>query len=1107
MKVKLTNVFFLFRERYLQIIMKTFIFLCFTTVFGFIPSNLVSQNSKIKIEEDSKLTVDQVFDLVMEQTDYKFIYQEGVFNHYPIIEVKKGSIRLNKLLQKCLQSGDLNIILTKNNTILIKDQKTSKQQRSVTGRITDTDGIAIAGVTVLIKGTIKGTTSDLEGKYSITVQNLENVLVFSYLGADTQEITVGNQTVINVTLKEDISQLEEVVINGGYYKTERSTSTGNIGKVSSKDIEKQPVTNPLGTIQGRMAGVEIRQLSSTPGSGFQIFIRGFNSLNGGDPLYIVDGTPLNLNTGANLDNGLTSQVILPGGINPLQGINPNNIESIEVLKDADATAIYGSRGANGVVLITTKKGKAGKTVFDVNVFTGFNALTRKRSYLNTEQHLEIRRESFANDQAFDTANGFPLTEIGPRDFDLNGTYSEDKYTDWQDFFLGNTGQINNAQLAISGGSKRTQFNIGGGFSTESPTIPGENNTFEKISIQSSINHRSEDDKFSIALNASYVSTEANYPVSNFINGVGLVPNRPDLIDENGDLTFIDAVDSNPLSPTVDDFNATTTNLIASSIIAYEFLPNLKMSVNLGYNLNTSGESRTDRASFNNPLNPVSANPANSSLLINTGKTSSYNFEPQLNWNGKVGPGRMSVLVGATYNDRNTVANFTKASNFADDAFIYNIGSAADVLIDKAEIPYAYAAYFGRIGYNIKDKYIINFSGRRDGSSRFGEDKRFSTFGSVGAAWVFSEENFLKNNAALSFGKLRASYGRTGSDNIGDFGYLDLYRNTTGFYSGVQGNVPAGLANPNYSWEGVNKFEVGLSLGFLNNRINFDASYYQNRTTNQLLLRPLPATSGFTGVLENLPAVIQNKGLELELTTINIQNESFRWTTNFNITIPKNELLEFPDLENNNAFRNRLVVGESINSFRAFEFNGVDPQTGLYTFTDFSGNGIIDRFGIDDAQVLLKNDSKFFGGLSNNINYKNFDASFTFNFTKRDGALIHAGSQPGLTAFTTDILDRWQQPGDITDTQRLTTVRSNDIEATDAATIFRGSDGAWGDRSFIRLQNLSIGYTVPKEVTNAFTTRVYLQAQNLLTLTKYEGWDPERAIPLYRTITFGAQFTF
>ncbi|WP_161594417.1 SusC/RagA family TonB-linked outer membrane protein [Flagellimonas alvinocaridis] len=981
---------------------------------------------------------------------------------------------------------------------MIKERKRSEQQQ-VTGKVSDENGQPIPGVTVLIKGTTNGTATDFDGSYSITVPNPENVLVFSALGFATQEITVGNQSVINVTIKEEVSELGEVVLNAGYYKTSKRTSTGNISKITTREIEKQPVSNPMQTLQGRVSGLYIQQENGLPGGNFDVVIRGKNSiLNGNNPLYVIDGVPFN---SSSLSSDTTSGGTYPGGsgVNPLNIINTNDIESIEVLKDADATAIYGSRGANGVILITTKKGKVGKTKIDLNIYSGISKVGHKVKLLNTQEYIEMRNEALINDSR---------TNWESWEYDMNGAWDQNQYTDWQKELIGGTANVTNTQISFSGGNSNTQFLLSGGQYEETTVFQGDYK-YNKKSAHMSFNHLSLDQKFNVTASANYLVDKNNLLATDLTRtALTLSPNAPNLYNDDGELNWENGTWNNPLARNEYRYKAKNNNLIANAQIGYKIFSGFEIKMNLGFNDSRFGDRNVFPATLvSDPSRNVTSE--RSRVQINTHRLQSWIFEPQISYSSKLGDGQLNFLIGTSFQAQESEKIVQIGRGFSSDALVENIAAATNEAIDSYDFrKYKYDAIYGRINYLWKEKYILNLTGRRDGSSRFGPGKKFANFGAIGAAWIFSEENSIKKNLPfLSYGKLRISYGTSGNDQIDDYAYLDNY-NSVGVYQDINGLSPTSLYNPNYAWEVNKKLEVGLEQAYINNRIVFSASYFRNRSSNQLLDYTLAMTTGFTGIRRNLPATVQNTGLELEFQTLNIKKNGFTWVTSANLTIPRNKLVDFPDIENS-TYRNQYVVGEPLSILKRYKLLGVNSETGIYEFEDMDGDGIITA----NDRLLVKNvGQKMFGGINNSISINRFQIDFLFQFVKQTGLSYfnNLGLFPGIQGnLPRYLLDRWQNPGDNSSIQQFTTGYNSDSSLSNLR--YPSSDAAIVDASFIRLKNVELSYQIPEKPLKGIKSRIYLQGQNLLTFTNYIGLDPENfgsaVLPPLTTLVLGVQITF
>lgn len=968
------------------------------------------------------------------------------------------------------------------------------QQHRVNGVVTDTKGVPIPGVHVLIKGSRSGTFTNNDGTYFIDAHPTD-VLMFSYIGFDPVEEPVGGRTEINITLKTSITDLGAVTVNAGYYTVKEKERTGSISKVSSKAIENQPVTNPLQSLQGRMAGVVIAQTTNTAGAASTIQIRGQNSLrsNGNRPLYVIDGVPVD-------SSPISSSGLLAVGLDPLNTLTLSNIESMEILKDADATAIYGSRGANGVVLITTKKGDAGKTTFNINLYSGTGKVINTMDMLNTGQYLKMRREAFANDGAVPTEFNAPDLEV----------WDQQKHTDWQKVLFGNTSFITNLQASLSGGTAATSFRAGGSYYDQGTVFPGDFG-YKKTTGFLNLNHKSENNRFSLNLSANYGVDKSHlfYDPGMVRIAIMLAPNAPELYDGHGELNWENSTWTNPLAALRQPQDVRTESLVVNTSLQYELIKNLNIKAAFGYsNLNNKEMIKFPVSSYDPAIQQYLMH---ASLHQGTGRESII-VEPQVNYSLALGKGKLQALAGTTFQRATSHTISSSGLGYADESLIGNLAAADNVYVSREDnSEYKYNAIFGRLAYNLDSKYYLNLTGRRDGSSRFAPGNRFANFGAVGASWIFSEETFVQNSMPfLSFGKLRASYGTTGNDQIGDYGYFDTYQPT----NGPGGLYPTQITNPHYSWEVNKKLETAIDLGFVNDRIRFSASYYSNRSSNQLVGYFLPSITGFTSIQANLPATVSNKGLELELSTRNIDADNFQWFTSFNITFPKNKLVSFPDL-NQSSYANTYRVGEPLSSSLLYHFTGVNPDTGLYEFEDINGD---DRYDLSDRSIARDFGREYYGGLNNSLQIGDFQLDFLFEFVKQlgrnhlsmfqvpPGRLFSTGSNQPIA-----VTNRWQQPGDVTSTQKF----SQSLGATEYARA-GSSDLSVTDASFIRLRTLSASYKLPSMVNEKIGLvgcKVYIHAQNLFTITGYKGLDPESnrgglgALPPLRMLTTGVQLTF
>lgn len=970
------------------------------------------------------------------------------------------------------------------------------QQHKVQGNVTDGTN-PLPGVTIAIKNKKNNAViSDYSGQFSLN-SSPNDTLVVSYIGFKTSLIPIQGRSVVNIILSTDTKILQEVIVNAGYYSVKDKERTGSIARITSKEIGTQPITNIVGTMQGRMAGVNVIQESGIAGGGFQINIRGLNSLrtSANSPFYLIDGVPYSSDP---ISDRQTSTSI-PGDGNPLASINPNDIESIEVLKDADATAIYGSRGANGVVLISTKKGKTGKTTFNIDTNHSFGKVTKMMKMMNTGQYLNMRREAFANDG---------ITTYPANAYDVNGTWDENRYTDWQKELIGGTAETFFIQATVSGGTEQSRYLFSGNYRTESSVYPGDF-LYKKGGSRFSFSHNSVDNRFIFNFSASYMAQDNDLPWIDFVTlSRQLAPNAPRLYDQYGNLNWENNTWENPLANLESKSLANTKDLIANSVISYRIIDNLLMKSNFGFTDLKNIDSRSLPSTMYNPSFNLTSQ--QSSIYHNHFNRNSWIVEPQLNWNKTFGRSSLDILAGATYQNQKSEKLAFLSSGFSSNSLLYNSSSASQtVILNNYEIIYKYQAFFGRLNYTYDSKYIINLTARRDGSSRFGPGKQFSTFGAAGLAWIFSNESFVKDKVNfLSFGKLRTSYGTTGSDQIGDYQFLDTYGSSNLNYGGVIGLLPARLYNPDFSWETNKKWEGSLELGFLGDRIFLTTSYYKNRSSNQLVGLPLPGTTGFASIQQNLNAEVENYGLEVTLRLNPFKTKNFTWTADFNITKAGNKLLSYPGLENS-SYRSQFVVGQPTTIRKLFNFKSVDPQTGLYQFEDVNEDGIISYEY--DRETVRDFNPEFYGGLNNQLTFKGVQLDFLFQFVKQEN-FNFANTQRSAGHFAnkpTEYVDSWSQSGDIAPYQRYAT--NTNQAASQRSEFFSFSTGAVSDASFIRLKNVSLSYNFPKELTPNMGCRLSFQAQNLFTITSYQGADPEftlgGTLPPLRIYSLGMQFTF
>ena len=1072
--------------------MRFSILFIFVAIFQ-IQANSYSQDVKITLHE-KQISILDFFEKVETITPYSFLYRVGDIDLNRRVNVSVDQISLEQILSSLFTTEgiiykvlDKQIVFSKKNETLVA--KEVVEQQTVSGIVSSQKGEPLFGVTVLIEGTRRGVSTDIDGKYTIVAEPGE-VLVFNMLGFEKAYHTVTDQQVVNISLKEQTSELDEVMVVA-YGETSKRFNTGAVNQINAETIEEQPVNNPILALQGAAPGLFITQEAGRPGGNVTVRIRGENSIGSSNrPLYVIDGIPYS-------DEPMNqfSYIGFPtkGNQSPLNSINPADIESISILKDADATAIYGSRGANGVILITTKHNKlSGKGLsVNVNVLTGVKEVGHMMDLLSTPEYLALRRQAFENDGVVPDNSNAPDLTLWDQNLDMN----------WQEHLFGGTANFVNAQAGISTGTARNSFSLNTSYNQEGTIYPGDF-SYQRFSIRSRYSYQSQDDRFRLNLQANYSTDDNNSFGGNFAS-VLLTPPNFNPYNEDGSLNW---TITNPIAPLNASYVNKTNTLFADLNLAYEISDYITAKVLVGYNINNLDQQNKNPSTS---LNPAYANYSWGSPNVQQGDTKrqTLNIEPQLTYKNQIGNGVFSALLGGTLMKRTQDNQTIDANNYSSDLFLDNIGAAGSYSIFVSNIDYRYLSGFLRLNYNWNDKYLFNASVRRDGSSRFGPNNQYGNFAALGAAWIFSEEKFFKDQSVLSFGKLRASYGSTGNDGIGDYGYYQLWTATSSINNESSTVLtPTALANLDYSWEKVLKFDVALELGFLKDRILLNANYYRNSTKDQLVGLPLPSQTGFTSVNANLPALIRNTGVELSLNTRNINSETFSWNTDFNITFQKNELVSFDDLEAS-TYANTYEVGSSILSQKGY-LASVDPETGTYTIQDLNNDGQITY--ADDRKILGDRLPKFYGGLQNNFTYKNWNLGFLFQFVKQEdyNYLNTVYDAVGNRSnFEESVLNYWKQPGDQVSVPKPSTATSNAFFNSLSSSLH------WDDASYIKLRNVNLSYNLPATWVNQVgmqNARVYFQGQNLLTITSYKGLDPESKstfAPPLRIVSLGVQTNF
>ncbi|SDC25290.1 SusC/RagA family TonB-linked outer membrane protein [Pedobacter soli] len=961
----------------------------------------------------------------------------------------------------------------------------------ITGRVvTESDGKALPGATISIKNSSTAVQSSSDGTFTIHTKTTGGTLSITYTGYRTKEITFnGSQKNLEIKMQESTNSFDDIQVIG-YGKTTKKLNTGSVSSISAEQIEQQPVTNVLSALSGRMPGVFIQTTNGLPGGNISVQIRGKGSLAAGtDPLYIIDGVPYD---GAPVGKGNTDVLNIAGAVSPLNNISPADIESISILKDADATSIYGSRGANGVVIITTKKAASGPTRFELNIQQGASTVSARPKLIDLQDYLSMRRAAFANDGLIPSSD--PTSANYAPDLTI---WSQTQQTDWVDYIFGHTANSTNLQTKISGGKGNTTFSVSGNFRSEGTVLPG-NNSYLRGGMSAQIQHLSEDQKFSIRAisQLSRQNSDLSNIVSNLDRSYLTAPNYP-FYSPDGSVNWYAG---NLLAEINARSKNATDNSITSLDLSYRILPSLSFRVNSGYT-RTSYDQK-----FISPSSSLQPGILNSTNFSFTG-TQSFISEPQLDYNLRLGKHKFSFLLGGTYQMKSSERRSIIARGYTLESLMENPGSAATVTATGTSTNYRYASLFGRVTYNLMDSYIINLTLRRDGSSRFGPGNRFGNFGSAGASWIFSNLSWMKKNMpVLSFGKIRASYGSSGNDQIPDYGYLSTYSSPGSIvYQGIPVIRPSRISNADFKWENTRKLDLGVELAFFKDALSLTADYYLSRSSDQLVSYAIPQISGFSSYQANLPAVIENSGWEFGISSSNFKGKHFTWTSSLNLTIPRNILKSFENFENS-SYASIYEIGYDISRIRGYRSLGIDPATGK---TRYAGqNGEVSATPYFNY-TIGRSAPDFYGGLGNSMRWNSFEFSLLLQFVRQQskGGLIR--NPGGSGAFNEFDLPVWSQanPGA---TVPPPSTQFDFYYGQSSANIF--------DTSYLRIKNAALAYHLPEKLAKKLglgNLKVFAEGQNLYTFWKRNSGviDPEsgalsstsgKNIPPLKTFVLGLQ---
>ena len=1079
MKIKFINILFRQRKDILLFAMRVFIFLLCSTTFGFTTGEIFSQNTKIHIDKDQMVSIDDVFDLLREQTDYTFIYQEDLFKDVPKVQLKKGFIRANRLLETCFSGKDFKLDLKGNKIVIIATEgpsSTEQQTLIISGTVSDVVGQPLPGASIVEKGTSHGTQSDFDGKFSLEVASENATLVVSYLGFASKEVSVDGQTNIAVSLEEDAAGLEEVIVVG-YGSMKQKDLTGSVVSISGEELKDLPNPNIMDKVQGRLPGLTIINSNAAPGSDPQILIRGTNSLQASNfPLIVMDGIPY---------------------AGSLSSITPSDVESLSVLKDASATAIYGSRGSNGVILVTTKKGRKGlKPSITLDSRVSFNSTLNKLDVLNAEQYVEYKG-------FFGEETGFPLQPSEIANLEAG------RVSDWQDITTRTAIQRDNT-LSIRGGgeamsyfasaSKLDQEGIvkGSEYNRTSIRLNGDYKINDWIDIGTQVMFSEEDwgDKPNLSQNLATLLSPLGKPYND--DGTNTLYPVPE-----------DQFFENPLD-ILNNYRKQVRRRLQSNFYALIDLPYVD---GLSYRLNYGRlEQRTDTDAFNPSTTLAGVGGGSASRAYST--SIDYTVENLLLYNRTFGDHVIDATALYSFQEATNDNSSLSDSGFVSDALtFYAVGSGENTTnVSAGHSQRNLISQMGRLNYGYKGKYNATYTVRRDGSSVFGANNKWATFHSGALTWTISEEDFLQNADWLDYMKLKASYGTSGNQAISPYQTGTRISRGSGYYfdSSVTSFTASNLANPNLRWESTESWNFGLEFNLLKNRLTGSIDLYKTTSNDLLRNKSLNLTQGFSSVISNIGS-LENKGVEVSLNGVLIDKPDFSWDATVGFFKNKNKILVL-DGQQEDLLSDNLFIGEDINVIFGYKYGGVyadqaeidaskqpDAKPGDAIIVDVDGDGTITT---EDRTIVGRGSPDWTMGITNTLSYKNFQLSAHIYVLEGERTVNNFVNSRfwGQGRFNYPDIDFWTP---------------NNTDAKYPRPVFVDDrTRILEDRDYMRLKNITLGYTFSKPVLDRIglsNLRLYIAGNNLMTVTDWSGKDPETLVdggnlgeyPSAKSFVFGA----
>jgi TonB-linked SusC/RagA family outer membrane protein len=1136
------NISLLLTPQIVKAMKLSFVFL--TLFFMHVSAKGVTQNVTLSLKD---APVEKVFREIEKQTGYGFLFSKKMFRNAPKVNIKVTNVPLKEALLYCLKGQPLDYSI-ENNTIVITQklvnvvaqEAPSTIRIPITGRVTDKEGNPLAGVSVVVVGTSQGGSTNSNGEFSIAKVDENAKLKFSFVGYTAQTISVNGRSVINISLEVDVKQQSEIVIIG-YGSVRQKDLTGSVSVIAAEDIRDVPFTTVDNAIAGKAAGVQVTKSDGTPGGAVRIRVRGSTSLLGGnDPLYVIDGVPVQvqsnfINPGFDVSSPVGNDVTGAGGVsagmstafvnglNSVGGLNIDDIESITILKDASSTAIYGSKAANGVVIITTKKGK--KDMKPQIMVSYYNTVTTpvNPTVLNGDQYKMLLSEAAKNDYDYRTATGRSISPELNAIVNNPGIYFGKSNTDWLDLVTRTT-YSNNAEISVQGGGSATKYYSSFSYNSTPGVVNGTDyqRIAGKLNIENEIGSHF---RFITNINMGYV----NQNITNGAYGQALRA-RPDYApyDSAGNFTDFSKIGysyqgfQNPLAQITATNNSKTLSLLGSISALYDFTPSLQFKSTVSLNMQNYNQ-RNFTPSYLN-IGSFYGNVANNGG-IGSNSTSTLNnwfLENTLTYDKTFNEKHaLNLLIGTSYETRKVSSFSATATGYPNDDVLNNLSSATTLLRttgDNPTKPQSYLlSYYARANYGFLDKYLVTFTGRADGSSKFGPNSKFGYFPSGAVAWRVGKENFLKNAGWINEIKIRASYGLTGTQNIGDQMYRTLYSPFS--YAGTSALIPTQLGNPGIKWETTKETDLGLDFSFFGNRLQGTVDYYQKLTNGALLSLPVAPSSSYSSLLNNI-VNLKNTGYEVSLQGDIIRTKNFRWNASLNITWNKSlvtklssdaDLSQIGNLTGLEYQNTAIIEGKPLGLITGLKVTGLikdqkqlddyKQQLGGYYDYFFQYLSIGDpMFQLDTAansfghyvafnQVIGSAAPKYYGGFTQSVSYKNFDLNLYFTFSQ-GGQLMWGDNVSSLTFVGTSnanavMLNRWT-PENSNSTQPRLVWQDQALMYNTSLSIFNSS--------YVKLRTATLNYRFSRsnwmQRVGIINASIFASATNIFTITKYPGNDPE-----------------